>query len=82
MSMMEVLATLREEVKEDYSRYLPWTCMVLERDLLKGLRTVIVIEYAKTMRQKKEERTWETEKDIRIQLPILQYTERTILMVN
>lgn len=53
MSMMEVLATLREEVKEDYSRYLPWTCMVLERDLLKGLRTVIVIEYAKTMRQKK-----------------------------
>lgn len=82
MSMMEVLATLREEVKEDYSRYLPWTCIVLERDLLKGLRTVIVIEYAKTMRQKKEERTWETEKDIRIQLPILQYTERTILMVN
>lgn len=53
MSMAEVLATLREEVKEDNNKHSPWTRMVLEKDLLKGLRTVIVIEYAKTMRQKK-----------------------------
>jgi len=53
MSMAEILEMLNKKVKEDDSRYLPWTRMVLEKDLLKGLRTVIVIEYAKTMRQKK-----------------------------
>lgn len=29
--MMEALATLREEVKEDDSRYLPWTCVLLKK---------------------------------------------------
>ena len=44
---------LNEKAKEDNNKHSPWTRMVLEKDLLKGLRTVIVIEYAKTMRQKK-----------------------------
>lgn len=53
MSMAEILGILNEKVKVDNNKHLPWTRMVLEKDSLKGLRTVIVIEYAKTMRQKK-----------------------------
>jgi hypothetical protein len=53
MSMAEILGILNEKVKVDNNKHSPWTRMVLERDSLKGLRTVIVIEYAKTMRQKK-----------------------------
>jgi hypothetical protein len=55
MSMAEILGMLNEKAKEDNNKHSPspWTRMVLEKDLLKGLRTVIVIEYAKTMRQKK-----------------------------
>lgn len=53
MSMAEILGMLSEKDKEDDNKHSPWTRMVLERDLLKGIRTVIVIEYAKTMRQKK-----------------------------
>ena len=34
-------------------KYFKTMTLILEKDLLKGLRTVIVIEYAKTMRQKK-----------------------------
>lgn len=50
MSMAEVLATLREEVKEDDNKHSPWTRMVLEKDSLKKLRAVLVIEYAKHKR--------------------------------
>lgn len=53
MSMAEILGILNEKVKVDNNKHSPWTRMVLEKDSLKRLRTVIVIEYAKTMRQKK-----------------------------
>ena len=53
MSMAEILGMLNEKAKEDDNKHSPWTRMVLEKDLLKKLRTVIVIEYAKNMRQKK-----------------------------
>lgn len=49
MSMAEVLATLREEVKEDDSRYLPWTCMLLKKNVLKNLKVVMTVKYFKTM---------------------------------
>lgn len=50
MSMAEILEMLNEKVKEDDNRYSPWTRMVLEKDSLKKLRTVLVIEYAKYKR--------------------------------
>ena len=34
MGVMEALATLREEVKEDDSRYLPWTCVLLKKEFI------------------------------------------------
>lgn len=50
MSMAEILGMLSEKAKEDDNRHSPWTCMVLEKDSLKKLRTVLVIEYAKYKR--------------------------------
>ena len=50
MSMAEILEMLNKKVKEDDNRYSPWTRMVLEKDSLKKLRTVLVIEYAKHKR--------------------------------
>ena len=50
MSMAERLGMLNEKVKEDDNRHSPWTRMVLEKDSLKKLRTVLVIEYAKHKR--------------------------------
>ncbi len=50
MSMAEILEMLNKKVKEDDNRYSPWTRMVLEKDSLKKLRTVLVIEYAKYKR--------------------------------
>ena len=50
MSMAKILEMLNEKVKEDDNRHSPWTRMVLEKDLLKKLRTVLVIEYAKHKR--------------------------------
>ncbi|WP_314163425.1 hypothetical protein [Lachnoanaerobaculum gingivalis] len=50
MSMAEILEMLNEKVKEDDNSYSPWTRMVLEKDSLKKLRTVLVIEYAKHKR--------------------------------
>lgn len=50
MSMAEILGMLNEKVKEDDNRHSPWTRMVLEKDSLKKLRTVLVIEYAKHKR--------------------------------
>mgnify|MGYP006953349196 FL=1 len=50
MSMAEILEMLNEKVKEDDNRHSLWTRMVLEKDLLKKLRTVLVIEYAKHKR--------------------------------
>lgn len=50
MSMVEILEMLNKKVKEDDNRYSPWTRMVLEKDSLKKLRTVLVIEYAKHKR--------------------------------
>ncbi|GMO03668.1 hypothetical protein LSA36186_19170 [Lachnoanaerobaculum sp. JCM 36186] len=50
MSMAEILEMLNEKVKEDDNRHSPWTRMVLEKDSLKKLRTVLVIEYAKHKR--------------------------------
>lgn len=50
MSMAEILGILNEKVKVDDNRYSPWTRMVLEKDSLKKLRTVLVIEYAKHKR--------------------------------
>ena len=47
MSMAEILEMLNEKVKEDDNRHSLWTRMVLEKDSLKKLRTVLVIEYAK-----------------------------------
>lgn len=50
MSMAEILEMLNEKVKEDDNRHPLWTRMVLEKDSLKKLRTVLVIEYAKHKR--------------------------------
>lgn len=50
MSMVEILEMLNKKVKEDDNRHSPWTSMVLEKDSLKKLRTVLVIEYAKHKR--------------------------------
>ena len=50
MSMAEILEILNEKVKEDDNRHSLWTRMVLEKDSLKKLRTVLVIEYAKHKR--------------------------------
>ena len=50
MSMEEILEMLNKKAKEDDNRYSPWTRMVLEKDSLKKLRTVLVIEYAKHKR--------------------------------
>ena len=50
MSMAEILEMLNKKAKEDDNRYSPWTRMVLEKDSLKKLRTVLVIEYAKHKR--------------------------------
>lgn len=50
MSMAEILEMLNEKVKEDDNRHSLWTRMVLEKDSLKKLRTVLVIEYAKHKR--------------------------------
>ena len=50
MSMAEILEMLNEKVKGDDDRHSPWTRMVLEKDSLKKLRTVLVIEYAKHKR--------------------------------
>lgn len=50
MSMEEILEMLNKKAKEDDNRYSPWTRMVLEKDSLKKLRTVLVIEYAKYKR--------------------------------
>nr|WP_298053691.1 hypothetical protein [uncultured Lachnoanaerobaculum sp.] len=50
MSMVEILEMLNKKVKEDDNRHSPWTRMVLEKDSLKKLRTVLVIEYAKHKR--------------------------------
>ena len=50
MSMEEILEMLNEKVKEDDNRHSLWTRMVLEKDSLKKLRTVLVIEYAKHKR--------------------------------
>lgn len=50
MSMAEILGMLSEKAKEDDNRHSPWTRMVLEKDSLKKLRTVLVIEYAKHKR--------------------------------
>lgn len=50
MSMAEILEMLNKKVKEDDNRHSPWTRMVLEKDSLKKLRTVLVIEYAKHKR--------------------------------
>lgn len=54
MSMAEILGMLNKKVKEDDNRHSPWhspwTRMVLEKDSLKKLRTVLVIEYAKHKR--------------------------------
>ena len=50
MSMAEILGMLNEKVKEDDNRHSLWTRMVLEKDSLKKLRTVLVIEYAKHKR--------------------------------
>lgn len=50
MSMAEILEMLNEKVKEDDNRHSPWTRMVLEKDSLKKLRTILVIEYAKHKR--------------------------------
>ncbi|WP_156431763.1 hypothetical protein [Lachnoanaerobaculum saburreum] len=48
--MAEILGMLSEKAKEDDNRHSPWTRMVLEKDSLKKLRTVLVIEYAKYKR--------------------------------
>ena len=83
MSMAEILGMLNEKAKEDNNKHSPWTRMVLEKDLLKEInKNCYCNRICQDYETKKEERTWETEKGIRIQLPILQYTERTILMVN
>ena len=50
MSMAEIFGMLNKKVKEDDNRHSPWTRMVLEKDSLKKLRTVLVIEYAKHKR--------------------------------
>lgn len=50
MSMAEILGMLNEKAKEDDNKHSPWTRMVLEKDSLKKLRTVLVIEYAKHKR--------------------------------
>lgn len=50
MSMAEILGMLSEKAKEDDNRHSPWTRMILEKDSLKKLRTVLVIEYAKHKR--------------------------------
>ena len=50
MSMAEILGMLNEKAKEDNNKHSPWTRMVLEKDSLKKLRTVLVIEYAKHKR--------------------------------
>lgn len=50
MSMAEILEMLNKKVKEDDNRHSPWASMVLEKDSLKKLRTVLVIEYAKHKR--------------------------------
>jgi len=50
MSMVEILEMLNEKVKEDDNRHSLWTRMVLEKDSLKKLRTVLVMEYAKHKR--------------------------------
>lgn len=51
--MAEILEMLNEKVMEDdnkHSLWTLWTRMVLEKDSLKKLRTVLVIEYAKHKR--------------------------------
>lgn len=50
MSMAKILEMLNEKVKEDDNRHSLWTRMVLEKDSLKKLRTVLIIEYAKHKR--------------------------------
>ena len=50
MSMAEILGMLNEKSKEYDNKHSPWTRMVLEKDSLKKLRTVLVIEYAKHKR--------------------------------
>ena len=50
MSMAKILEMLNEKVMEDDNKHSPWTLMVLEKDSLKKLRTVLVIEYAKHKR--------------------------------
>nr|DAI56664.1 MAG TPA: hypothetical protein [Caudoviricetes sp.] len=50
MSMAEILEMINEKVMEDDNRHSLWTRMVLEKDSLKKLRTVLVIEYAKHKR--------------------------------
>lgn len=50
MSMAEILGMLNEKAKEDDNKHSPWTRMVLEKDSLKKLRAVLVIEYAKHKR--------------------------------
>lgn len=50
MSMAEILEMLNEKVKKDDNRHSLWTRMVLEKDSMKKLRTVLVIEYAKNKR--------------------------------
>ena len=50
MSMAEILGMLNERAKGDDNKHSPWTRMVLEKDSLKKLRTVLVIEYAKHKR--------------------------------
>ena len=34
MSMTEVMARLREKVKEDGREYLPWTCIILKEQCI------------------------------------------------
>ena len=50
MSMSKILEMINEKVMEDDNKHSPWTLMVLEKDSLKKLRTVLVIEYAKHKR--------------------------------
>lgn len=50
MSMAKILEMLNEKVMEDDNKHSPWIRMVLEKDSLKKLRTVLVIEYAKHKR--------------------------------
>lgn len=56
MSMTEVMARLREKVKEDGREYLPWTCVILKEQCIEVSKSCheckVFLQTEKDMRKK------------------------------